>query len=73
MAITDNNVKWKVKKIGVDEIPVMQGATATENGKGGTVPTPVTGDENKVLHGDGSWRSNLIVETLSTASGIEIY
>ena len=74
MAITDNNVRWRVTKVAsYGAIADMKGATATENGKAGLVPTPRTGDENKVLHGDGSWKNNLVVETIKTSSGIEIY
>lgn len=74
MAITDNEVKWRVTKVAsYGAITDMKGATATENGKAGLVPTPITGDENKMLHGDGSWKNDIVVETLKTASGIEIY
>lgn len=74
MAITDNNVKWRVTKVASYGASVdMKGATATEDGEAGLVPAPVAGDENKMLHGDGSWKNNLIVETLKTVSGIEIY
>lgn len=34
---------------------VMTGATETEDGKFGFVPTPVAGDEGKFLRGDGTW------------------
>ena len=33
----------------------MQGATATEAGKAGSVPAPVAGDQDKFLKGDGTW------------------
>lgn len=51
----------------------MKGATATENGEAGFVPAPIAGDENKMLHGDGSWKNDIVVKTLKTVSGIEIY
>jgi hypothetical protein len=35
----------------------MVGATAGEDGKGGYVPAPQAGDEDKVLKGDGTWGS----------------
>lgn len=38
-----------------DEIDVMQGATASENGNAGFAPQPLAGDQNKVLKGDGTW------------------
>lgn len=37
--------------------PKMVGATANTNGAAGLVPTPVAGDENKVLTGDGTYKS----------------
>jgi hypothetical protein len=33
----------------------MTGATSSADGAAGIVPKPVTGDENKVLRGDGTW------------------
>lgn len=35
--------------------PVMTGATSSNDGKSGIVPTPTTNDVNKVLYGDGTW------------------
>ena len=35
---------------------VMQGATATKDGKEGLVPAPSVGDENKFLSGDGTFK-----------------
>ena len=35
--------------------PVMTGATSSNDGKSGIVPTPTTNDINKVLYGDGTW------------------
>lgn len=35
----------------------MEGATAGTDGKGGYVPAPQAGDEDKVLRGDGTWGS----------------
>lgn len=57
MAITDNNVKWKVKKVaGGGVTSVMQGAAATKDGKEGLVPAPAKGDEDKFLSGDGTFK-----------------
>lgn len=36
---------------------VMVGATSTSDGISGTAPAPKAGDQDKVLHGDGSWKS----------------
>lgn len=39
------------------DIPgVMVGATSSTPGVGGTVPAPAAGDQDKVLHGDGTWK-----------------
>lgn len=35
---------------------VMQGATGNADGAEGMVPQPLTGDQNKVLFGDGTWK-----------------
>lgn len=37
------------------DIAVMKGATSTAVGVGGTVPTPVAGENVKFLRGDGKW------------------
>lgn len=72
MAITDNNVKWKVKKIGVGEISVMQGATATENGEGGLVPGPTAGKQASFLRGDGTWNTPTLTSLGVTATAAEL-
>lgn len=36
-------------------VPVMTGATATDDGISGLVPVPVAGDQLKFLRGDGTW------------------
>ena len=36
-------------------IDVMEGATASADGKQGLVPAPEAGDQDKVLKGDGTW------------------
>lgn len=38
-------------------LDTMIGATDTEAGSSGTVPVPDAGDQDKVLHGDGTWRT----------------
>lgn len=35
---------------------VMRGATDTEDGSGGITPPPLAGQQDHVLHGDGTWR-----------------
>lgn len=37
--------------------PNFIGASPSENGEAGMVPAPLAGDENKVLYGDGNWRT----------------
>ena len=37
------------------QIAVMQGATSSANGVKGLVPAPQSGDQDKVLKGDGTW------------------
>lgn len=45
------------KKVGnITVATSMVGATSNSNGKAGNVPQPLAGDQDKVLHGDGSWR-----------------
>ena len=56
MAINDNTVKWRVKKVGTSDTPVMSGATASAGGSAGLVPQPQAGDNSKFLTGDGRWR-----------------
>ena len=46
----------------------MIGATDSADGKAGEVPKPVTGDESKVLVGNGSWDYTTKVETLTYTS-----
>lgn len=38
---------------------VMQGATASTDGRSGMVPVPQAGDQNKFLRGDGTWQQVL--------------
>ena len=40
-----------------DQLNIMKGATADEDGLAGWVPTPEAGDENKFLRGDGTWQT----------------
>lgn len=39
------------------ESVIMTGATETTAGREGIVPAPDAGDQDKVLHGDGTWRT----------------
>lgn len=41
----------------VHENADMEGATAGSAGEAGLVPAPAAGDQNKVLFGDGTWKS----------------
>lgn len=48
--------------------PNFIGASSSENGEAGLVPAPLAGDEEKVLYGDGSWRT----PPSGSGSGIEL-
>ena len=41
----------------ITTVPTMVGATSSENGTSGLVPAPTTGDVNKFLAGDGTYKS----------------
>lgn len=41
-------------------IGIMTGATANTNGAAGLVPTPIAGNQDKFLRGDGTWASPMI-------------
>jgi len=49
--------KYEHGVVGRANLPEMIGATATANGARGAAPQPNLGDQDKVLHGDGTWRS----------------
>lgn len=63
--INDNTAQWRIKKVGAFPTPNMQGATASADGKAGTVPSPKIADRSKVLRGDGTWGNAPVAETLS--------
>ena len=44
--------KWRILHYGV-----MKGATSSQSGEKGFVPAPAAGDQDKVLHGDGTWKT----------------
>ena len=46
----------------------MTGATATVAGAAGLVPAPAIGDQDDVLHGDGTWRASLVSHGLYMGS-----
>lgn len=50
---TINVVDFKSGEGGGDD--VMTGASASDDGKAGLVPTPTAGNENRFLRGDGTW------------------
>ena len=39
----------------VIEVDIMKGASSNNDGKSGTVPKPLSGEENKFLRADGTW------------------
>ena len=53
--MTPLRVKQSVQK-NAPAPDVMTGASVSASGKSGLVPEPKAGDNNKVLHGDGSWK-----------------
>lgn len=55
LLVYDNSQSAWVNTSPIDLVNVMQGATASLNGLKGLVPTPIAGDQNKFLRGDGSW------------------
>ena len=63
--INDNTAQWRIKKVGAFPTPNMQGATASENGKAGTVPSPKIADRSNVLRGDGTWGNAPVADALS--------
>lgn len=68
--INDNNVKWRVKKLGEGVYLLMVGATDTKDGQGGLVPAPSAGDNNKYLRGDGTWKVPALID-LGITSTVE--
>ncbi len=51
------SASWQVDpETGVATVPVMIGATGGTDGTIGLVPQPVAGDEDKVLHGDSTYK-----------------
>jgi hypothetical protein len=58
MEIIDTELAKKL-----ESVPVMTGATSSTAGSAGLVPAPSSGDQAKVLKGDGTW------ETIPTMTG----
>lgn len=58
------------------QVDGMVGATSQTAGRGGTVPAPSAGDENKFLSGSGIWSNpptyTLPVATTSTLGGVKV-
>lgn len=58
------------------QVDGMVGATSLTAGRGGTVPAPSAGDENKFLSGSGIWSNpptyTLPVATTSTLGGVKV-
>lgn len=61
----NNSATWQYLAKGFNVLP-FEGATASTDGTGGTVPQPLAGDEGKFLKGDGSWAN---VPNPSTMTG----
>lgn len=45
---------WTILQNNID---VFLGAEASSSGASGLVPAPTAGEQNKVLHGDGTWKN----------------
>ena len=54
------------------QVDGMVGATSQTAGRGGTVPAPSAGDENKFLRGDGTWQTVSGGTQYQAGQGIEI-
>ncbi|MBO5257132.1 MAG: hypothetical protein J6C42_06540 [Clostridia bacterium] len=54
--VTNDGVSFDTISYYVGE---MHGADTDNDGTGGTVPAPAAGEQNMVLHGDGTWRAAL--------------
>lgn len=55
----------------LDKVKDMVGATASEAGAAGLVPTPAAGDENRFLCGDGIWK-NVVVKNDDEEAAITV-
>ena len=55
-------------------VPIMDGASATEDGRAGLVPVPLKNQHDFVLMGDGTWSSGLkdLTATVNTLVGSDI-
>lgn len=61
--VTDAELTNALKEYAkLTDISVMTGATAAAQGKSGMVPAPAAGQQDMVLHGDGTWREIKISE-----------
>lgn len=49
----------------MQNIPVMTGASASDGGYKGLVPTPQSGDQDKTLKGDGTWGHKLVTDIVT--------
>lgn len=62
--VTDAELTDALKEYAkLTDISAMTGATAAAQGKSGMVPAPAAGQQDMVLHGDGTWRGIEIPET----------
>lgn len=67
----NNSTTWQYLAKGFNVLP-FQGATASTDGTGGTVPQPHAGDEGKVLKGDGSWGAYLPLSGGALTGALEV-
>lgn len=63
--------KWVNKTPEEIQVEVMTGATADAAGTSGLVPTPVAGEQDKYLRGDGVWAAPLSDEQLTALGKVD--
>jgi hypothetical protein len=59
----NNSATWQYLAKGFNVLP-FEGATASADGTGGTVPQPHAGDEDKVLQGNGTFGKKLQIDVV---------
>lgn len=55
VVVIQNGIKTKYSQFYVDYYEKMDGARADMDGRGGLVPAPAAGDQDKFLKGNGTW------------------
>ena len=73
----DSSKKWVTKTLAQVYdlmVPIMDGASETDDGKAGLVPTPLKNQHDFVLMGDGTWSSGLkdLTSVVNTLIGSDL-